>query len=62
MRYIISTIGKDIVTVTDLDLAKKFFEQNKTKYNFLKLSKEIRNPYKHNGTYTHKEVIAISYR
>lgn len=62
MKYIISTIGKDLVTVTDKELAEKFFEQNKEKYNYLKLSKEITNPYPHNGKYTVRESIEISYR
>ena len=62
MKYIISTIGKDLVTVTDKELAEKFFEQNKEKYSYLKLSEEITNPYPHNGKYTVRKSIAISYR
>ena len=62
MKYIISTIGKDLVTVTDKELAEKFFEQNKEKYSYLKLSEEITNPYPHNGKYTVRKSVAISYR
>lgn len=56
-KYTVETIGKVLVTLTDKDLAKIFFEQRKDKYSYLTLNevKEI------NGN-TYLESIAVNYR
>ena len=42
-KYTVETIGKVLVTLTDKDLAKIFFEQRKDKYSYLTLNKVIEN-------------------
>lgn len=56
-KYTVETIGKVLVTLTDKDLAKIFFEQRKDKYSYLTLN-EVREI---NGN-TYLESIAVNYR